>query len=37
MTALMPTAVIGTLGYWLTHYNSYPSLGELLRALGGSV
>ena len=37
MASLVSAGVIDTPDYWLTHYSSYPSLGELLRALGGSV
>lgn len=35
--SLVSAGVIDTPDYWLENYNRYPSLGELLRALGGSV
>lgn len=37
VASLVSAGVIDTPDYWLANYNSYPSLGELLRALGGSV
>ena len=35
--ALVAAGVIDTPEYWLAHYRDYPSLGALMRALGGAV
>ena len=37
IASLVAAGVIDTPDYWRANYGSYPSLGELLRALGGSV
>ena len=37
VASLVSAGVIDTPDYWLKNYGSYPSLGELLCALGGAV
>lgn len=37
IAALVSAGVIDTPDYWKVNYNSYPSLGALLCALGGAV
>jgi len=37
IAALVSAGVIDTPDYWKSNYKSYPSLGELLCALGGAV